>query len=93
MIKKEEIVIGTKEELVDYFHQLSGSTEKYMTESKSSLLTTKEGIQRQIEEFQVNSKLTNNIGKLFFMTTTVETENGIPETTLNLVSSYFIVKG
>lgn len=85
MIKKEEIIIGNKEEVADYFYKLSESCSSCCNTS-GSVLYTKEGFEQQIDEISKIDK--NGMGIIFYM---VRKESG-EEIHLELKSAYYRVK-
>jgi hypothetical protein len=63
MIKKKEIICGSKEELVEYFYSIVKPTINFFKD-KTNFLYTKEGMEQQINDIISKS---NGIGIIYYL--------------------------
>lgn len=101
-MKTEQIIIGTKSELIEHFGKLIDEVipNRNVSDVKSNFMSNRHGIEYQLDEIIKNTtSLTNkniNVGMLFYfrkhpnptIITGWETNSEIPEINIQVASSY-----
>jgi hypothetical protein len=91
MINKKEILVGTKDELVEYVNNLVNPSQLDLS-GKGNVLYTKEGFASQIDDIIKLYK--NKMGSIYYLLRKDKGEFGSPdiEVNLTLCSVYVCIK-